>query len=85
MTAEDVAEHRENVVHVHRRTTEAAEATHRTVEAELVVLLPLLGVMQHVVSLSSFLELLLSLFVSGIAVGMIFDGYLSICFLYLLF
>ena len=59
VTSEDVAEHRENVVHVHRCTTEATEvesATHaRTIETELVVLLTCLRIVQYIIGLCGLL------------------------------
>ena len=88
VTSEDVAEHRENVVHIHRGTTEAAEietSGTRTCEAKLVVLLTRLRVVQHVIGLCGLLEFLLSLLVARITVGVVLDGYLSIGFLYLVF
>ena len=86
VTAEDVAEHREDVVHVHRCPAKASEtAAHRSVKTELVVLLTLLWVVQHVVGLGSLLELLLGFLVAGVTVGVIFDGYLAIRLLDLVF
>ena len=79
MAAKDVAEHGEDVVHVHATTSaEASETALRAVEAELVVTAPLLRVVEHVVGFGSLLELLLRLGVSRVAVGVIFDGYLAI-------
>ena len=80
VAAEDVAEHGENVVHVHAGTAaEPAEsAALRAVEAELVVLLTLLGVVQHLVSLGGLLECLLGCLVAGVAVGVVFDGQLAV-------
>ena len=89
VTTEDIAEHREDVVHIHRRTVETTEsacsASHRTCEAKLIVLLTLLRVVQDVVGLGSLLKLLLSLFVARVSVGVIFDGNLSICLLDVVF
>ena len=86
VSAEDIAKHREDIIHVHRCSAEAIEASaeataHRTVESKLIVLLALLWVVQHVVGLCSLLKLLLGLLVARIAVGVIFDGYLSVCLL----
>ena len=86
VTAENVTKHRENIVHVHRSTSESAEssesATHvGTVESELVVLLTCLRVVEHVIGLGGLLEFLLSLLVTRIAVRVVFDGYLAIRFL----
>ena len=81
VASKDVAKHREDVVHIHRTAAEASETAsgaERSVESELVVLLPFLRVVQHIVSLSCLLELLFSLFVARVAVRMIFDGYLPI-------
>jgi len=87
MTSEDVAKHGEDIVHVHGCATEATEAAcpHRSVESELIVLLTLLGVVKHVIGFGSLFELLLSLLVARVAVRVIFDGYLAISFLDLVF
>ena len=73
--AKDVAKHAEDVVKVHASGAVASAAAHavETLVAEAVIHLTLLGVAQYVVSLSSLLELFLSLFVAGIAVGVIFQ------------
>ena len=83
--AEDITEHGEDVVHVHALAAEATEAAcaTRSCKSELVVLLTLLWVVEHVVGLSSLLELLLSLLVARVAVRVVFYGYLSIGLLYL--
>ena len=87
VAAKDIAKHREDVVHREAATTEASESsTHvGAVESELVVLLAFLLVAQHAISLGSFFKFLLSLFVARVAVGMVFDGNLSIRLLYLVF
>ena len=75
--AEDVAELREDVVHVHA-------GTGRTVESgrtELVVAGLLVGVAEHIVSLSGFLELFLGFLVAGIAVGMVLQSQFAVGFL----
>ena len=82
VTAEDVAKHREDVVHVHAcATAETAKSSLRTVESKLIVLLALLGVVKNLVCFGSFLEFFLSLLVARVAVWMIFDGYLAVSFL----
>ena len=82
-SAKHVAEHREDIVHRESATAESSESTSHvgTVESELVVLLTFLRVVEHIVSLCRLLELLLGLFVAGITVGMVFDGYFTIGFL----
>ena len=89
VTTEDVAEHREDIVHIHGSTAETAEveaAAHiRTVKTELVILLTGLRVVQHVIGFCSLLEFLLGFLVAGVTVGVILDGYLSIGFLDLIF
>ena len=76
MSAKDVAEHREDVVHIHRGATKRVEATAstRSVKSECVVLLTFLRVVQHVISLGSLLELFLSFLVAGVTVRVVFDG-----------
>ena len=86
VAAEDVAEHREDVIHVHAGTTEAAEASEATthigtVESKLVILLSGLRIVQYIIGLGSLLELLFSLFVTRITIGVVLDGYLTIRFL----
>ena len=85
VTAEDVAEHAEDVVHIHAATAESAEAALRTVESELVVLTALVGVVQHLIGLGSLLKLLFGLLVARVAVGVVFDGELAVSLLYLVF
>ena len=85
VTTEYIAEHREDVVHIHcafesAETTESA-AHVRTVESELVVLLACLWVVQNIVCLGRLLKFLLGFFVARIAVGVVLNGYLSIRFL----
>ena len=83
VSAKDVAKHREDVVHVHRCAAEAVEtaATHRTGKSELVILLTLLRIVQHIIGLGSFFELFLGLLVTRVTVRVILDGYLSISLL----
>ena len=83
VSAEDVAKHREDVIHVHAGSTteSAAESALRTVESKLVVLLTLLRVVQNLVSLGSFLELFFRLLVARVAVRVILDGYLAVSLL----
>lgn len=54
------------------------------VEPELVVLATLVGVVKHLVSLGSLLELLFRLLVARVAVGVILDGELAVSHLYLI-
>ena len=84
--SENIAEHREDVVDIHAGCAKVAEASEASgcIEAELVVLLPLLWVVQHIVSLCGLLELFLGFLVAGVAVRMILDGYLSVSLLYLI-
>ena len=84
-SAEHVAKHGEYIVHGETAgTAESSESAFaaRTVEAELIVLLSLLRVMQHVVSLGRFLELFLGFLVARISVRVILYGDFPICFLY---
>ena len=86
-TSEDVAEHREDVIHVHRTTeTAEVEATRtRSGKAELVVLLTGLRVVKNIIGFCSLLELLLGFLVTGVSVRVVFNGYLAIRFLNLVF
>ena len=60
---EDITEHGENVVHGETAAAESAETTHLgTIKAKLVVAFTFLGIMEHIVSLSSLLEFLFSFF-----------------------
>ena len=77
MTAEYVAEHGENVVHAETAAAETAESA-GGLKAELVILLALLRVMEHLVGLGGLLEFLLGFLVAGVAVGVVFDGYLAV-------
>ena len=86
MSAKYITEHREDVIH--REAATSAEAsktatTTRSVKAELVILLTLVRIMQYIISLSSLLEFLLSLFVAGILVRVILYGYFAVSLLYL--
>ena len=86
VTAEDVAKHREDVVHIHScATAETAKSSLRTVESKLIVLLALLRVVKNLVCFGSFLKFILCLLVARIAVWMIFDGYLAVSLLNLVF
>ena len=86
MPAEDVTEHGEYVVHVHAASAEAASAEATgAIEAELVVLLPLLWVVQHFVGLCCFLELLLCCLIAGVTVGVVLDRELAVSLFYLIF
>ena len=82
MSAKYITEHGEDIIHRESTAGESTEAAHvRTVESELVVLLTFLRIMEHIVGLCGLLELLFRLFVTGIPVRMVFDGYLPIGFL----
>ena len=86
VSTEDVAEHGEDVVHVHAGTTsESSESTLWTIESKLVVLLTLLRVAKHIIGLCGLLEFFLCLLVARVAVWVIFDGYLAISLLDLVF
>ena len=85
---EDVAKLREDVVHRHALTTEAAGSL-LACKAILVIAGPLLGIGQHVVGLGCLLKLLLGSFLLGIGlalltVGMILDSHLAVGFLELI-
>ena len=88
MTAEYVAELREDILHRESSAAEAAvtaaasRAAHARV-AELVVTRPLVGIRQHVVSLGGLLELIFGLLVARILVGVVLNGGLAIGLLYL--
>ena len=86
-SAEDIAEHGEDVVHRESTAAESSKAscTSQSFETELVVALALLRVVKHVVGLGGLLEFLLSVFVARIAVGMVFDGDAPIGFLDVVF
>ena len=81
-SAKHIAKHGEDVIHGESTAGESAEAAHvRTVEAELVVLLTFLRIVEHIVGFCSLLELLFRLLTAWIPVWMVFDGYLAIGFL----
>ena len=84
LASKDIAETREDILHRHTAATEASSSS-TTVYAgmtELVVTSTLLSVTKHLVSLSSLLKILLSLFITWIFIGVKFDGHLTICLLY---
>ena len=84
--AKDVTEHGEDVVHVHGCGVETAKSAHaRPIETELVVLLTLLRVMQHIIGFSSLLEFFLGFLVAGITVRVVFNGDGAVRLLYLVF
>ena len=87
VSAEDVAEHAEDVVHREASGAEAACAAHalHTVGPELVVARALLLVAQHAVCLGSLLELLLGGLVARVAVGVVLDGQRLVRLLYFVF
>ena len=88
MSAENIAELRENILHREASAAEAAEtasAARRTAHAgmaELVVTGTLVGVRQHVVGFCCLLELLLGLLVARILVRVILNGSLAVGLLY---
>ena len=84
--AEDIAKHAEDVVGGH--VLIVAACTTYSGKAELVIALTFLGVVEDIVCLGSLLELLFSFLLLGItltslAVGVILDGALLVCALYL--
>ena len=83
--AEHTAEHRENVVHGESATTAETAPALQSFKTELVILLALLWVVQNIVSLSRFLEFLFGVFVAGVTVGVVLDGYLAIGFFDIIF
>ena len=88
VSAEDVAEHGEDIVHGHA-TTESAEGasvacrTAHACKAELVVAGAFVGIAQHVIGFRCFLEFLFRFLVARVLVGVILDGFLAVGFLYL--
>src|SRR5574344_2192783 len=81
VSAENVSEHGEDVLHVHAAGPAEASGAGSALErlmAELVVTLALVGVMENVIRLGRFLELLLGDLVAGIAVGMVLHRELAI-------
>ena len=80
----NISKHGEDIIHIHGGT-EVVETAHttRTRKSELIIALALLRIMQYIVSLSSFLKLLLSFLVARITIWVIFDGNRSIRLLYL--
>ena len=77
---ENIAELRENVVEVEASSTKPAATKAATggVKAELVILLTLLGVAEHVVGLGSLLELLFGFLVARVLVRVVLDGKLLV-------
>ena len=73
---EDVAEVSEDVVEVHSSGVEASSeaCSVQPLRSELVVAGTFVRVAQHIVGFGCEFEFLFSLFVSGIAVGALFDG-----------
>ena len=76
--AKDAPELREDVVHAHSSALETAGAAIHSGKAKLVVTGLLVGVAQHVVGLGSLLELLLSLFVTRVAIRVVLQGQLAV-------
>ena len=76
--AKDATKLREDIVHIHAALTIGAFHAGHT---ELVVAGLLIGIAQHVISLGSLLELLLSLFVTGVTVGMVLQSQLAVSLL----
>ena len=84
VSAEKIAESREDVVHAHAASTiAAAGAALKRLMSELVVALALLGVVKDVVGLGRLLELLLGRLVAWIAVGVVLHRKLAVGGLYL--
>lgn len=87
-SAEYVAEMLEYILHRHRAliettATASGEALRTHVMSELVVALTFFVVAEDVIGLGGLLEFLLSFFVAGILVGVIFDSKLAVGLLYL--
>ena len=76
--AEDITEHGEDVVHVHAARTISARAALEGLMTELVVALAFLRIVEDIIRLGRFLELLLGRLVARIAVGMILHRQLAI-------
>ena len=86
MSAEEVAELREDVLHRHtaaESTRTAAGCTAHSGMSETVITGAFLVVAQHVVSLSGFFELLLRLLIARVTIRVILDGLLPVSLLYL--
>ena len=82
MSAENIAEMREYVIHIHAGTsTKTAVITHACV-SKLIVTLTFLWVAQHFVGFSSFFKVFFRYFITGIFVGMKFNSFLTIRFFY---
>ena len=81
--SEDVAEVREDVLHRHSALESAAAGAFERGMAEAVIFGALVGIRQDVVGLGRLLEFFFGLLVTGIFVGVIFDGHLAIRLLYL--
>ena len=73
--AEDTSKLREDVVHIHTTLTVCSVDTGM---AELIVACFLVRIAQHIISLGSFLELLLSFLVARIAVRVILQGQFAV-------
>ena len=84
MSAEDVAELAEYVVHRAAPLRSASSSAVHASVSELVVALTFVGIAQHLVSLSRLLELLLCLFVARVLVRVVLYGFLSVSLLYLI-
>ena len=82
--AEDIVhiEHAEDVVDIHVRVIAHADTT-QTVMTVLVVTLAFIGIAQHLVGFGAFLELILSLFVVGILIGVVLHSHTPIRTLYI--
>ena len=80
-TTEHICKMAENIAEVH--AGEVAGFTAHAGVTELVVTGLLVRVAEHIVSLGSLLEFLLSLFVARIAVRVVLHSLLAICLLYL--
>ena len=88
MSAKDVTEGREDILHVHASVTTAssseASVAIQSGMSELVITLTLLVVAQYAVCLGGLLELLLRLLVAGVVVRVVFEGHLAVSLLYVL-
>ena len=80
VTTKDIAEHREDIVHIHAATKSAKTTTLRTVKSKLIILLAFLRVTKNVIGFCCFLKFFFSLRIPRITIWMIFYRNLSICF-----
>ncbi len=89
MSAENIAELREDILHRETAAAEAAEAACPATRgaahpgmAELIVTGTFVGVRQHIVCLGRLLEFLFGLLVTRVFIGVVLDGRLAVSLLY---